>query len=254
MAMQFQDFDSYYLDRLRSGDFSTQQHFIAYFGELIRMKAAKRLRSIAAIEDIRQETLARVLRLLAEQRIQQPERLGAFVNSVCNNVLHEHYRLRSREMPADAEIVDATLDSAIGVLEAIARRQVQQKVRRVLDELPEKNRCLLKALFLEERSKDEVCRDFGVTRDYLRVLFHRAKKSFKSQYLRATRKIPARICSFRVCSTLAHQRTHRNEASPVVCGLNTTARSPVRVVISPIDKSAKMYPEAPSEWQNDTES
>ena len=57
MAMQFQDFDSYYLDRLGSGDFSTQQHFVAYFGELIRLKAGKRLRSIAAIEDVRQETL-----------------------------------------------------------------------------------------------------------------------------------------------------------------------------------------------------
>ena len=68
-------------------------------------------------------------------------------------------------MPADAEIVDAMLDPTIGVLEAIARRQMQQKVRQVLDELPEKDRCLLKALFLEERSKDVVCSDFVVTRD-----------------------------------------------------------------------------------------
>ena len=72
MAMQFQDFDCDYLDRLRSGDFRTQQHFAAYFGELIRLKATKRLRSIAAVEDVRQETLTRVLRLLTEQCIRQP--------------------------------------------------------------------------------------------------------------------------------------------------------------------------------------
>ncbi|HTT24049.1 MAG TPA: sigma-70 family RNA polymerase sigma factor [Candidatus Sulfotelmatobacter sp.] len=193
MAIQFQDFDSDYLDRLGSGDFRTQQHFVAYFGELIRLKASKRLRSIAAIEDIRQETLTRVLRLLAEQRIRQPERLGPFVNSVCNNVLQEHHRSGSREMSVEAEIVDAIPDPTIPVPDAIARRQMQETVRQILAGLGEKDRCLLKALFLDERSKDDVCRDFGVTRDYLRVLVHRAKQSFKSHYLRATRNTSARM-------------------------------------------------------------
>lgn len=225
MAMQFQDFDSDYLDRLRFGDFRTQQHFVDYFGELIRLKATGRLRSIAAVEDVRQETLTRVLRLLTEQCIRQPERLGAFVNSVCNNVLREHHRSRAREIPADAELVNDILDPSMSVLEAVAQRQLQQRVRQILDELPEKDRCLLKALFLEERSKDELCRDFGVTRDYLRVLVHRAKQSFKSYYLRATRKMPVRICSTRVGSPLPPQRTDRNEPSPVAHGLKTIARA-----------------------------
>ena len=221
MAMQFQDFDCDYLDRLRSGDFRTQQHFAAYFGELIRLKASKRLRSIAAVEDVRQETLTRVLRLLSEQCLRQPERLGAFVNSVCNNVLLEHHRARTRELPVDAEVMNAILDPGMSVLEAITRRQLQQKVRQTLDELSEKDRCLLKALFLDERSKDEVCCDFGVTRDYLRVLLYRAKQSFKSHYLRATRRIPAPIYTARIATLLAPNRTRRNEPLPVVHGLKT---------------------------------
>ncbi len=195
MPMQFQDFDSSYLDRLRSGDSSTQQHFVAYFSALVRLKLGKRLHSAAAIEDVRQETLTRVLRLLAEQRVHQPERLGAFVNSVCNNVLREHYRSESREIPAADGLVDAIPDRTVSAYDAIAVRQMQQGVRQILEELSEKNRCLLKALFLEERSKDEVCRDFGVNRDHLRVLIHRAKQAFKSHYLRATRNAPARTYS-----------------------------------------------------------
>lgn len=194
MPMQFQDFDSSYLDRLRAGDFSTQQHFVTYFGELIRLKAGKRLRSPAAIEDVRQETFARVLRLLAQQRIHQPERLGAFVHSVCNNVLRERHRLESREISGE-EFIDAIPDRKIGVSDAIALRQMRQKVWQVLGELSQKNRGLLKALLLEERSKDDVCRDFGVNREYLRVLVHRAKECFKSRYLRATRNLPARSYS-----------------------------------------------------------
>lgn len=224
MAMQFQDFDCDYLDRLRSGDLRTQQHFAAYFGELIRLKATKRLRSIAAVEDVRQETLTRVLRLLTEQRLRQPEHLGAFVNSVCNNVLHEHHRAQTRELPVDGEMANAIPDPGMSVLEAISRRQLQQKVRQTLDELPEKDRCLLKAVFLEERSKDELCREFGVTRDYLRVLIYRAKQSFKSYYLRATRKTSARTRFARLASLLPHNRTYHNEPFPVIHGLKTMGR------------------------------
>jgi RNA polymerase sigma-70 factor (ECF subfamily) len=42
----------------------------------------------------------------------------------------------------------------------------------------------LREIFLEERDKDAVCQDFGVDRDYLRVLLHRAKQAFKAVYLK----------------------------------------------------------------------
>lgn len=228
--MQFQDFDSSYLDRLRAGDFSTQQHFVAYFGELIRLKASKRLRSMSAIEDVRQETFTRVLRLLAEQRIHQPERLGAFVNSVCNNVLHEQHRLENRELSPDEEFVDAVPDRALGAIDAIALRQMQQSVRQILDELSGRDRCLLKALFLEERGKDEVCRDFGVNRQYLRVLIHRAKQSFKVHYQKATKNLRKRsfltgISSFsaRPFAALRHASQRSGHARPALRVLRTTA-------------------------------
>ncbi len=48
----------------------------------------------------------------------------------------------------------------------------------------ERDRRLLREVFLEERDKDEVCNDFGVDREYLRVLLHRAKQSFKALYLK----------------------------------------------------------------------
>ena len=52
----------------------------------------------------------------------------------------------------------------------------------MLDELPEKDRDLLRMFFLEERDKTELCKRFGVNEDYLRVLLHRAKSRFRSMY------------------------------------------------------------------------
>jgi RNA polymerase sigma-70 factor, ECF subfamily len=189
--LQFQAFDAPYVERLRSGDFRTQEHFVAYFSELIQLKLRARLRSPQAIEDVRQETFVRVFAALRSPGgIRQPERLGAFVNSICNNVLLEHYRSSSRSDSLDDEPQNELPDPVMDVLGAVAAKQMEEKVREILDEMPERDRRILREVFLEERDKDDVCRDFGVDRDYLRVLLHRAKRSFKSLYLKNIERRP----------------------------------------------------------------
>lgn len=189
--MQFQAFDAPYVERLRSGDFRTQEHFVAYFSELIQLKLRARLRSPQAIEDVRQETFVRVFAALRSPGgIRQPERLGAFVNSICNNVLLEHYRSSSRSDSLDDQPQNELPDPVMDVLGAVAAKQMEEKVREILDEMPERDRRILREVFLEERDKDDVCRDFGVDRDYLRVLVHRAKQSFKSLYLKNIERRP----------------------------------------------------------------
>ena len=188
--MQFQSFDEAYLERLRAGDFRTQEHFVAYFSELIQLKLRSRLHSPQAIEDVRQETFVRVLAALqSEGRIRQPERLGAFVNTLCNNVLLEHYRASQRGTSLEDE-EEQDFPVVVDFLGALATKQMQDKVREILEDLPERDRRLLREVFLEERDKDEVCRDFGVDRDYLRVLLHRAKHSFKALYMKHVRCRP----------------------------------------------------------------
>lgn len=183
--MQFHEFNESYLERLCSGDFRTESHFVAYFSELIQLKLRSRVKSPQAIEDLRQETFARVFATLRSQgKLRQPERLGAFVNSVCNNVLLEHYRSASRENPIEEEEGANLPDPSLDVVAILSHKEMEQKVRQVLDGLSERDRRLLREVFLEERDKDAVCRDFGVDRDYLRVLLHRAKQAFKTAYLK----------------------------------------------------------------------
>ncbi len=183
-ALELHSFDESYVERLRDGDFRTQEHFVAYFSQLIQLKLRSRLHSAHAIEDVRQETFSRVFSALRSGKIRQPERLGAFVNSMCNNVLLEHYRASSRDSSLEDEEQKDFPSSGIDVVSAIASKQMTEKVREILESMPERDRRLIREVFLEERDKDEVCRDFGVDRDYLRVLLHRAKQSFKTLYLK----------------------------------------------------------------------
>jgi RNA polymerase sigma-70 factor, ECF subfamily len=185
-SLQFQPFDQSYLERLRAGDYRAQEHFGAYFGALIQIKLRSRLKSREAIEDVRQETFTRFFVALREGRILHPERLGSFVNSICNNVLLEHYRagFRLDSLEDDDEKPRELPDKGTDLLSILAAKETEKKVREILEQLSERDRRLLREVFLEERDKDEVCRDFGVDRDYLRVLLYRAKQSFKSLYLK----------------------------------------------------------------------
>lgn len=188
--LQFQSFDEAYLRRLQSGDIGTQEHFSAYFGSLIRIKLGSRLNSREAIEDVRQETFARFFVALRAGKIFQPDRLGAFVNSICNNVLLEHYRSSSRNTSLDEEEENNLPASDFDLVATFSSKEREKKVRAILGELSERDRRLLREVFLEERDKDDVCQDFGVDREYLRVLLHRAKQAFKSAYLKSVGENP----------------------------------------------------------------
>ena len=173
-------FDEAYVGRLREGDPSTESHFVEYFSELIQIKLRARFLAAEVVDDLRQETFARVMRSLrSEGGIRQADRLGPFVNSVCNHVLLEYYRSGLKNVPLDAnhlELPDKVLN-----LESLAiLQETQQAVRNLLLQLPDRDQAILRAIFLDELSKDEVCKKFGVGRDYLRVLLHRAKEKFRA--------------------------------------------------------------------------
>lgn len=184
-TLQFHTFDAEYIKRLCAGDGKTQEHFVAYFTELLHIKLRSRLQSLHAIEDVRQETFARVFAVLSRDGgLRQAERLGPFVNTVCNHVLFEHYRASGRNDSLDSEGCPELPARGLDALDMAAARQMKAKVREILLDLPVRDRTLLHAVFIDERDRDEVCREFGVDRDYLRVLLHRAKQEFKAEYIK----------------------------------------------------------------------
>lgn len=177
--MNFQAFDSEYLRRLREGEPSVESHFAAYFGELIYLKLRRRVRSPQLLEDIRQETLCRVLSAVRDKDgVEDPTKFGAFVSGVCHYVTAELYREEGRLQPAQAETEgppDPTQDLDAPLINEERKRQV----RKVLSRLQSRDRRLLRALFLEEVEPAAVCRQLGVEPDYLRVLVFRAKARFR---------------------------------------------------------------------------
>lgn len=175
--MELFSFDATYVERLAAGDPAVVEHFSEYFGELIFIKLRARQYSSHTIDDIRQETFLRVFQVLRKDGLRQPERIGAFVNTVCNNITLEFGRAGSRitfleEAP---DTPDETIDSERKLIEQ--ERRVQ--LRALLARMPARNQKLLTAVFLEERPPDEVCDELGIDRGYLRVLLFRARTQLR---------------------------------------------------------------------------
>jgi RNA polymerase sigma-70 factor (ECF subfamily) len=174
--LEFYIFDASYVKRLAEGDPATESHFSSYFAKFIVLKLRSRRLSPSMAEDARQETLFRVLKALRQGAgVNQPERFGAFVNSVCNNVVLELLNKESRH-PSVPENSPEPADDRVDMDANLISQQRKQIVAEVLDDLGSKDR--------EEAERSEVCQKLGVGSEYLRVLLHRAKAKFEQAYLR----------------------------------------------------------------------
>ena len=195
--MEFCSFDADYIRKLTAAEPDTESHFSAYFSRFIFLKLRSRRISPEMAEDVRQETLLRVVKALRQgSGVAQPERFGGFVNSVCNRVLLEFIHEESRHPLIDEnrpEHADATIDLDAALISEQRRRMVAA----VLDELSPKDREILRYVFFEEAGRAEICDRMGVDADYLRVLLYRAKSRFAAACLRrhpGMRRVIAFLC------------------------------------------------------------
>jgi RNA polymerase sigma-70 factor, ECF subfamily len=190
-------FNSAYINALRQGDPATEAHFVNYFSPILLRKLRRNLRSTDRAEDLRQETFLRVLAAIRSGRnVRKPERFDIYVMGVCTHVLHESWRQERRSavlQPLDVDL-PGDFPSAYALLLA---QETRRDVKRVLSRLDKSEQSILQDVLMDELEKDDVCRRYGVNRNYLRVLLYRAKKEFRNRAGKtlptATRRLPARM-------------------------------------------------------------
>jgi len=181
--VEFEIFDADYVRRLTDGDPETESRFSTYFERFLSFKLRARRMDPAFAEDVRQETLFRVLKALRHGKgVAQPERFGAYVNSVCNIVLLELGR--KRQETQDSENAPEAQDDRVDIQASLITQERKRLVAKVLDELAPKDREILRLVFLEEWDRKKICEQLKVDPDHLRVLLYRAKARFQSAYNR----------------------------------------------------------------------
>jgi RNA polymerase sigma-70 factor, ECF subfamily len=130
------------------------------------------------VDDVVQEAMLRFLHALQTEKMRNPESTAAFLSGICNNVIHEYQRRRRKEPMDDARIPRPERPSDLGA-DTVELRQV---IGLVMMQLAPKDREILRAFFLEERDKSEICRAMGLSDIQFRVALFRAKEKFREIY------------------------------------------------------------------------
>ena len=132
----------------------------------------------ADVDDLVQESLARFIRAEQRNQIRNTEEFGAFLNGVCRNVILE-YRRRMRREPTldpDTQIPETGVRPDAEILE------MRDAIDNGLAELAERDRAVLRALYLDGKEKEDICREWGMSDAQFRVVLFRAKERFRRAY------------------------------------------------------------------------
>jgi RNA polymerase sigma-70 factor (ECF subfamily) len=135
------------------------------------------------IDDIVQEALMRFMVATRDEKIQNPAAVGAFLNGICRNVVSEYRRRNLRDEPMP-EVVPEPPGKSIPEAELF---ELRQAIAKGMEQLSERDRRVLRAFYLEEKSKDEILKQTGMTDENFRVVLCRAKERFRAIYLEQTK-------------------------------------------------------------------
>jgi RNA polymerase sigma-70 factor (ECF subfamily) len=132
----------------------------------------------ADVDDLVQESLVRFFRAEQRQLIRNTEEFGAFLNGVCRNVILEYRRRVKREPTIDPDMPVPDR----GVRPEAEIFEMREAIDSGLNELADRDRAILRSLYLEGRDKEEICREWDMTDAQFRVVLFRAKERFRRVY------------------------------------------------------------------------
>jgi RNA polymerase sigma factor (sigma-70 family) len=150
-----------------------------HFGPRVLFLASRTLGSATGAEDVRSETMVRVLRAIIDDRVHTPAALPGFVLQVARNVIHERQRDERRQLPLDAA-PDPAVSPSVAGCDPGARRALRMAVA----DLGARDRAFLRMYFVEDLSRGEIARRLGIAEERVRLVKSRAVQRFRAAYHR----------------------------------------------------------------------
>ena len=139
----------------------------------------------AEAEDVVQETMIKVWN--RREQWEQIESIEAFCLTICRNLaLDKTRKMTGTEQSLDTEEHDAPDHSHTANPEEQAIQQDRiQLVRRLLDNLPEKQRSVMQLRDFEGKSYKEIAAIMGISEEQVKVSIFRARQAIKQKYIQA---------------------------------------------------------------------
>lgn len=171
------------VEGVRAGDPRAESELYSRFGPRVWYLALRELRSRDRAEDVRSETILRVLVALREGRLRSADALPAFVLQTARNVMQEAWRASRRTVALeDSGLSEPAADTIFE--DGLQRRALAQ----ALDGLSERDQAVLRLYYYEELSREEIAERLGLMVARVRLVRSRALQRFRAAYAELTRR------------------------------------------------------------------
>lgn len=165
--------------RIQSGATDGMAELYQLFSRGVRFYLCRQLGS-QELDDKVHDTFLVVVQAIRRGELREPHRLMGFVRTVVRRQVAAHIdkMVQSRRDQAEFDSSLLVPDPRSNPEEDAIFRQRIQLIRKVLEELSERDREILTRFYLYEQSQEQICREMALTETQFRLLKSRAKARF----------------------------------------------------------------------------
>ena len=160
-------------ERIRSGDADAERDFVALFATRIMAAVSQRIRDREGAREVSQDILMAAIVALRRDRLDNTERLAAFVHGIARNLANNYLRTQARS-PRSVELEPGML--VVDPQIEVAALERQRLAVRALQQLEAAERQILHLTLSEGLEPADIARTLGLTSDVVRTRKSRALK------------------------------------------------------------------------------
>jgi RNA polymerase sigma-70 factor, ECF subfamily len=182
--------------RIGRGARDAEEAMVRRYGAGLLYLLKRRTRDPELALDLRQDTFRVAIEKLRSTRLDEPERLAAFLRAVALNLWVAHQRKNARRATTpDSDAIEAAADdSGAGPFADVSREQVRDAIGVLLAELgTPRDREILTRLYLNDEDKEGICAALGIDATHFNRVLFRAKQRFRELLVRADRRNKLRL-------------------------------------------------------------
>lgn len=172
-----------FVERLKQREAGAEELFYERFGARVSYLARRELRSSIEADDVRSETLMRVIGAIRDGKLRAAEALPSFVLQTARNVIRERMRQTRRFVPI-AEPGEAREPASPQV--EPADPAAAAALATALGQLNPRDRAFMKMHYYDDLPRDVIARRLGVDEARVRLVKSRALQRFREAYERVT--------------------------------------------------------------------
>ncbi len=168
-----------FVTRIAAGDRAAENDFVRRYARGVSVLVRRHCRpGDPVVDDLTQDVLTRVLARLRAGAIRDLAALPAYIQTTIAHATSAEYRARRASEPIEAI---EQLAGEGSPPEQLGAERLRATLHNLLAQLPvERDRELLRRFYLDEHSKEDVCRHLGIEPAHFHRVVFRARERFRT--------------------------------------------------------------------------